>query len=277
MIAATLLFAFLPYTSIFSVLAIFFSAFVAGMMNAVAGGGTLLTFPTLLWMGRDPIVANITSTLGLIPASIGGMIGYRRELVGSRKWMIMLGAPSIVGGIVGAYLLLRTPSQTFAVIIPYLILFATVLFAAGEPVNKMLRRRDRKTSDSQADQREGDPRTSWWIGAIVFQFFVAIYVGYFGAGAGILMLAAMGLLGFTNIHQMNGLKNFLGLSINGIAAVYFSLSGSVNWADALIMAVGAIAGGYGGAGLAQMLGPRFVRRAVVVIGLVMTISLLFRR
>jgi len=246
---------------------IFAAAFMAGMINSVAGGGTLLTFPSLVFIGRDPIIANVTSTVALWPGSLGGMLGFRRELGGSRRWMELLAGPSVVGGLVGAVLLLQTPSKTFAAIVPFLILFATILFALQEPLTRYIRGEDPAHHQGAA----------WGVGAAGFQFCVAVYGGYFGAGIGILMLAALGLLGLTDIHQMNGLKNFFAVCINLIAAIYFMLWGPVNWGDALVMAAGAISGGYGGAGLARRLGRPFVRRVVVVIGLGMGVSLLFRR
>ena len=246
-------------------LAIFAAAFVAGMINSVAGGGTLVSFPTLVWIGRDPIVANVTSTIGIWPASLGAMVGFRRELRESRRWIGVLLAPSFIGGILGAVLLLRTPSHTFAALVPYLILFATALFAAGDRIA-------RRSSELAATG--AGPRSSW--AAVSFQFLVAVYGGYFGAGIGILMLAALSLLGLRDIHRMNGIKNTLAVFLNGIAAIYFSFSGRVVWSDALVMAIGASAGGYGGAGLARALGQAFVRRAVVVIGIAMGLSLLWR-
>jgi len=245
-------------------LVIFIAAFIAGMINSVAGGGTLVSFPALVWIGRDAITANITSAIALWPGSLGGLLGYRRELGDSRKWMLWLTAPSVVGGVIGAVLLLRTPSPTFKTIVPYLILFATLLFAVQERITRALR-----------DDAPKEPGRAWWAGAVLFQFLVAVYGGYFGAGIGILMLAALGLLGLTDIHQMNGLKNFFALCINGVAAAYFIISGAVNWPDVLIMSAGAIAGGYGGAGLARRMGRAFVRRAVIVIGFAMAVSLLF--
>jgi len=163
--------------------------------------------------------------------------------------------------------LLRTPSRVFGSLVPYLILFATVLFAAQEPIARRLRR-------GRPEGHVTDSR--WWVGAAVFQLFVALYGGYFGAGIGILMLAALGLLGLGDIHQMNGLKNFFAVCVNLVAAVYFMLWGPVNWLDAVVMAIAAIGGGYGGAGLARRLGREFVRRVVIVIGCAMTISLLLR-
>jgi|ERR1700730_17047380 uncharacterized membrane protein YfcA len=250
---------------------VFFAAFIAGMMNSVAGGGTLVTFPTLVWLGIDPIRANVTSTVALWPGSLGAMAGFRRELGDSRRWMILLGAPSVVGGLIGARLLLLTPTRLFASIVPYLILFATILFAVSEP----LIRRLRPNLSAPANATHA-PARALWVGAMIFQFFVSVYGGYFGAGIGILMLAALGLMGLTDIHRMNGLKNFFAACINFVAASYFIGSGRVEWTHAQIMVVGAIAGGYGGAGLARRLGPRFVRRAVIVIGFAMAVSLLFR-
>ncbi|HKP11212.1 MAG TPA: sulfite exporter TauE/SafE family protein [Blastocatellia bacterium] len=267
---------------------IFGAAFVAGMMNSVAGGGTLLTFPALIWMGIDPKAANVTSTIALWPGSLGGMVGYRRELRDSRRFMLRLAPSSVAGGLVGALLLLRTPPDTFKAIVPFLILFATVLFAAGEPLMRWLRRERRESSsaapaDAVINQSEQTivaadaPSRAWWVGAVILQFFSATYGGYFGAGNGIVMLAVLGLLGLTDIHQMNGLKNFFAVCINVIASFYFMVWGPVHWAAALVMTVGAIVGGYGGAGLARRMGRRFARGAVIFIGLAMTLSLLFRR
>jgi uncharacterized membrane protein YfcA len=261
--------------TIWQTIVIFIAGFLAGAINSVAGGGTLVSFPALIWIGIDPKVANVTSTVALWPGSLGGMLGFRRELAGSRKWMLLLAGPSVLGGLIGALLLLGTDSGTFARMVPFLILFATLLFAAGEPMSRRLRRQ----SDETEAAASGDKQSrAWWAGAAIFQLGVAIYGGYFGAGIGILMLAALGLLGLTDIHQMNGLKNFFALCINIVAALYFMLWGPVEWPSAVIMAAGSIAGGLGGAGLARRLGRRFVRRVVIIIGLAMALSLLvFRR
>ncbi|HKG14412.1 MAG TPA: sulfite exporter TauE/SafE family protein [Pyrinomonadaceae bacterium] len=241
------------------------AAFAAGLINSIAGGGTLVSFPALLWVGRDPVLANATSTVALWPASLAGVYGFRRELKGGARLFLLFGVPSLLGGVLGAVLLLRTPSETFARLVPFLILFATLLLAAQEPISRRL------------GKEEGDGRTrAWWAGAVVFQFLVGVYGGYFGAGIGILMLAALGLLGFTDIHRMNALKNLLAICINGVAAVYFIASGAVIWSDVLVMTFAAIAGGYTGARLAYRLGRRFVRVAVIVIGLVMSVSLFFK-
>ena len=242
------------------------AAFAAGLINSIAGGGTLVSFPALLWAGRDPVLANATSTAALWPASLAGVYGFRRELKGEARTFLLFGAPSLAGGVLGAVLLLRTPSETFGRLVPFLILFATLLLAAQEPISRRLRR------------AEGghEPTRAWWAGAAAFQFCVGVYGGYFGAGIGILMLAALGLLGFTDIHRMNALKNLLAICINGVAAVYFVARGAVLWSDVLLMTFAAVAGGYAGARLAYRLGRRFVRLAVISIGLVMSVSLFFR-
>jgi uncharacterized membrane protein YfcA len=243
------------------------AAFAAGLINSVAGGGTLVSFPALLWAGRDPVFANATSTVALWPASLAGVYGFRRELAGGRRWLMLFGAPSLAGGVLGAVLLLRTPSETFGRLVPFLILFATLLLALQEPLSRRF-----ATGHAEGER----PSRAWLAGAALFQFLVGVYGGYFGAGIGILMLAALGLLGFSDIHRMNALKNLLAILINGVAAAYFIFSGAVIWSDVLLMTFAAVAGGYTGARLAYRLGRRFVRRAVVVIGLVMGVSLFFQ-
>lgn len=241
-------------------------AVLAGMVNSVAGGGTLLTFPTLVWLGQSPIVANATNTAAIWPGSLGGLWGYRQELRQSRPRLFFLVVPSIIGGIAGAILLQRTPPGVFARLVPFLVLFATLLFMAQGAVQHWLQLHEQEHTRGQ-----------WLVWATLFQFAVAVYGGYFGAGIGILMLAALSLLGLTDIHQMNGLKNLFAVCINVVAAVYFMAAGLVEWPVAAVMAMGAIAGGYGGAGLARRMGPRAVRRTVVGIGFAMTISLLLKQ
>jgi uncharacterized membrane protein YfcA len=236
------------------------------MINSVAGGGTLVSFPTLIWLGLPSVTANATSTVAIWPGSLGAMWGYRQELGAAERVMLALVIPSLVGGIAGALLLRYTPPALFDTLVPFLILFATLLFMVQEPIQRML-----KTA-SVAGHRS----TQWIVGAMLFQLLVALYGGYFGAGIGILMLAALSILGLTDIHQMNGLKNFLALCINGVAALYFIWSNMVYWPDVLIMAVGAIAGGYGGAGAARRLGRTAVRRIVIAIGLGMALSLFIK-
>ncbi len=240
----------------------FAAAFLAGAINSVAGGGTLVSFPTLIWLGLSSITANATSTVAIWPGAVSSMVGYRREVRSTPPRLVLLVLPSVVGGIAGALLLRRTPPALFDALVPFLILFATFLFMAQEPIQGRMKR-------IHAAHQSG----AWLTGAGVFQFFVGLYGGYFGAGIGILMLAALSILGLTDIHQMNGLKNFFGLSINGIAALYFVWSGMVYWPYVLIMAIGAIAGGYLGAGAARRIGRFAVRRIVVGIGFAMALSL----
>jgi len=245
----------------------FGSAFLAGAINSVAGGGTLLSFPTLIWLGLNSVTANATSTVAIWPGTVGSMWGYRRELRQAEARFRILIVPSLIGGLLGALLLRWTSSATFDKLVPYLILFATILLSAQEPVQRLL-----KTAHTERHRT-----TRWLVAAVLFQFLVGVYGGYFGAGIGILMLAALGILGLKDIHEMNSLKVVFGGSINGIAALYFIWSGMVYWPDVLIMAIGAIAGGFGGAGLARRMGRTAVRRIVIAIGFGMAISLFIRR
>lgn len=246
-------------------LILFIGAFAAGVVNSIAGGGTLITFPLLIWMGLDPKVANATSTVALWPGLFGGLYGFRKELENSSAILVRLGITSVIGGGLGAWLLIWTPSPTFARMVPFLILFATILFMAQGTINRRLR----------LQPIVPEPKASWWLGAIVFQFFSSMYGGYFGAGNGILMLAAMGLLGLHDIHRANGIKNFLGICINSVAVLSFALTHLVVWSDALLMAVAALLGGYFGAQMAVRVGQVWVRRGIVGIGFVIFFAMIW--
>jgi uncharacterized membrane protein YfcA len=237
---------------------------VGSAANAVAGGGTLLTFPALVALGVPPVSANATSTVALWPGSLSSMLGYRRELRGARAWAVRFAMPSIAGGVVGAALLMSTSEKRFAAIVPWLVLGATGLFAAQKPVMRWLARRATGPARvaADADGRLLPPT----LGLIAAQFLVAVYGGYFGAGAGIVMLAALGFMGLTNIHQMNGLKNWGGVCFNGVAALLFVFSGLVNWPIALAMAAGSTAGGYATAGIARRAPQAVIRGIVTAIG-----------
>ncbi len=245
----------------------FGAAFLAGMINSVAGGGTLVSFPALIFLGLNSVQANATSTVAIWPGSLGGMWGYRRELKTADRRMLALVIPSLIGGISGAWLLQFTPPAVFDKLVPFLILFATLLFMVQEPIQ-------RKLKTAQAVQHDSN---QWLIGAMLFQLFVALYGGYFGAGIGILMLAALSIMGLSDIHQMNGLKNFFALSINGIAALYFIWQKMVYWPDVIVMAIGAVAGGYLCAGIARKLGRTTVKRIVIFIGFAMAVSLFIKK
>src|SRR6266550_6265753 len=246
--------------------AMFIAALLAGIVNSIAGGGTLLTFPVLIWLGLDPKIANATSTVALWPGLFGGTFGYRREMNDSSLILMRLGVISVIGGGVGAWLLIITPSLTFARLVPFLILFATILFMIQRPVNRWL----------HLPAASGESKKAWWTFAIVVQFCSAVYGGYFGAGNGIWMLAAMGLLGLHDINRANGIKNFLGICINSIAVLSFAITHLVVWNDALLMAGAALAGGYFGAKMAVRIGQIVIRRAIIVIGFVITFAMLWR-
>jgi uncharacterized membrane protein YfcA len=240
---------------------------IAGTMNSIAAGGTLLTFPTLIWLGLNSVSANTTSTAAVWPGVVAGAFGYRHEVKTLPKRFFYFLAPSVTGGLIGAILLRLTPSATFDRFVPYLILFATFLFMIQDRIQRAVR-----SSHPEAHKSKG-----WFIGANIFQFIVGIYGGYFGAGIGILMLASFGILGLTDIHQMNGLKNILGAAINALAIVYFMLNGMIYWPDAGVLAAGTIAGGYAGVRVARKAGQKAVRAVVILIGLAMAVSLLMKR
>ncbi len=242
----------------------FSAALAAGAINSIAGGGTLVTFPALVWLGLPPMIANATNTVAISPGSLGSMWGYRNQLRQSGPRLIGLILPSLFGGAAGALLLRSTPPATFDFLVPYLILFATLLFMGQSLVQRVF---------GAVGSHESP---LWFAGAVVFQFFVALYGGYFGAGIGILMLAALSILGLEDIHQMNGWKNLFALCINGVAALYFIWHNMVSWPYVVVMAAGAIAGGVAGAALAQRVGRRVVRTTVIVIGFGMALSMFLR-
>ncbi len=247
------------------------SAFLAGIINAIAGGGTLLTFPALVAAGLPPLVANATSTVALLPGALTSMAGYRRELAGARTWAIGLTLPSLLGGGLGAWLLLHTPGATFDAVVPWLVLGATTLFIVQRPLLGWGRRHLTSVPDDTALTLAGPT-----MALLAWQFTIGIYGGYFGAGVGILMLAALGFMGFTNLHRMNGLKNWGGFCMNAVASVSFAVSGIVDWPIALSMTVGAMAGGYLGSRGAQRVPQHYVRAAVAAIGTVSGFWLLGR-
>jgi uncharacterized membrane protein YfcA len=237
------------------------SAFFAGVMNSVAGGGTLLTFPALLTALRPlfgdeaAAVANATSTVALLPGSFAGALGYRAELAASRRFVLRMLAPSLLGGLLGAWLLSQN-KEAFARLVPWLILTAAVLFLLQQPVARWMR-------THRPDHEPGPLGQSALIAA---QFLIAIYGGYFGAGIGILMLTALGFMGVGDMHRMNGVKTFLAAMINASSLVIFIPSGLVHWPMAAALAGAAIVGGYTGARVARRLPAAVVRWVVIAIG-----------
>ncbi len=240
----------------------------AGVMNAMAGGGTILTYPTLLFLGESAITANATSTVALWPGAASSMYGYRREVAQNKEWLKTLFLPSLLGGAIGAILLLKTPVRSFQRLAPFLILFATVLFMLQGVVARWA---------GSAEKTPGHHGPGRWAAAWLYQFGVGIYGGYFGAGIGILMLAVLGFMGLSDIHAANGIKNFFGMCINGVAAGYFIVRGAVDWPVALVMIAGAIAGGYAGARFARLIGRNKARAAVIVIGILVAAILLYEQ
>lgn len=251
-------------TDAFRLIAIVVIAGLGGMVNAIAGGGTLLTFPSIVALGVPPLVANATSTVALWPGAVSSMWGYRARLRGMRRWATTFAIPSLTGGVLGAWLLLATPEKRFTLIVPWLVIGATVLFAAQGPVLRRLRANSGSEAANARDDGEFAPRHG--AVALTCQFLVGVYGGYFGAGIGILMLAVLGYMGFSDIHRMNGLKNWGGLCMNFVAAVIFAFSGIVDWAVALAMAVGSTVGGYLASRAAQRVPQVVVRRAIVGVG-----------
>jgi hypothetical protein len=240
------------------------TAALGGAVNAIAGGGTLLTFPSLIALGVPPIVANATSTVALWPGTVSSMYGYRDALRGAGRWATAFALPSLAGGGVGAWLLLHTPPARFADLAPWLVLGATALFSLQGAIAA---RRTRPAADTAHIHARH----------LLLQFLVGVYGGYFGAGIGILMLAVLGMMGLRDIHQMNGLKNWGGACMNFVAAVTFAFTKLVNWPVALAMAVGSVAGGYVASRGAQRTPQIVVRRAVIAIGLASGAVLLLQR
>ena len=240
---------------------LFVTSIAAGAMNALAGGGTVLTFPVLLAGGISPVAANATNAVALVPGSFSAGWGFRGELGtnSGRVLGFLLGA-SIAGGLLGAWLVVLAGDKLFGALVPWLILGATALFIIQEPL-----RRWRERRNAGRPQPRLEDINVWTLAGA--QFLVAIYGGFFGAGMGILMLAELGFIGLTNIHQMNGLKNFASMCINAIAAVYFAIGKHVVWPIAAVMAVGSVLGGYAGAWVAQRIGEAMVRWVIIVIGL----------
>ena len=244
---------------------LFAAGALGGAINAVAGGGSFVAFPALLFTGVPPVLANATNTLALwigVTASGGA---YRKRMSISRRVMIPLVATSVVGGLAGAILMIRTPAQTFLRVLPWMLLGATLLFIFGKHL----------TGRIAADiSRESS--TGALVGASIFELIVAVYGGYFGGGVGIINLAMLSALGMTDIHEMNALKVILGGVINGMAAFTFVVMGAIVWPQAVVMTVGAVGGGYFAAHYAQKLPQVWIRGFVIFVGGAMTVYFFVR-
>ena len=242
-------------------LLLFSTAFIAGSLNAVAGGGSFITFPTLIFTGISPIIANATNNTALWIAAMASAGAYRRDLDIPKRELLILCVTSLMGGVIGSVILLYTSADVFKQLLPYLLLSATLIFTFSEPLKMWLQFQSNKSSESQSPPL---------LILVIAQLAISIYGGFFGAGLGILMLATLSFLGIKNIHTMNAFKSFLGSCINGIAIFPFMFAGLIAWHQAILMAVGGSLGGYLCAHYARKLDPRFVRIFVIVVGFSMT-------
>lgn len=243
------------------------SAFFAGAVNAMAGGGTLLTFPALLAVpGLTEIQANATSTIALLPGSAASAVGYRLELAKTKHLLGWLLLPSLIGGTVGALLVTVFDPEVFKTLVPWLILLAAVLFLIQAPLKKRF------------GSAHHEKPTGWGLTAIIFgQLLIAIYGGYFGAGIGILMLSVLPFMGTNSIHETNAAKTFLASAINLVSVVVFIIQGAVLWHYALVMAGSSIVGGYAGARLARRIPSQYVRLLIVLLGFTLAAYYLWKQ
>lgn len=237
-------------------LLLFLAAIVAGVLNSVAGGGSFFTFPMLIFTGMNPIIANATNTMAILPGTTASVFAYRKKIRANKQRLPMLIISSLIGSSFGAFTLLETPECVFSRLIPYLLLLATLLFAYGASLKQQLRKyRGKYFNDTIA---------------FFLQLLVSFYGGYFGGGMGMMILALLSLMGLANIHEMNAFKGVLGIAINAIAVCMFIAADMVAWQQALVMMCGTIIGGYCGATYAQRLPSESVRQFVIASGLVMT-------
>lgn len=235
------------------------AGYLAGVLNAIAGGGSFLTFPALVWAGVPPIMANATSAVAVLPGYLGGAAGFRRELAElSRRRHLQMSLVGLAGGLCGGLLLLVTPSALFEQVVPLLLLLATLMFAFGQPLLARLRRSQHP------------------LPLLPGLFVVSVYGGYFNGGLGIMLLAMFAAAGMTGLLLMNGLKNWISFVISLISVIAFALAGKVLWLEAGVMMLAATLGGYQGAALSRCLPTRWVKAFVVVVGLLMTLIFFIR-
>ncbi len=234
---------------------LFVAAFAAGAMNTIAGGGTFLTFPALVFVGVPPVLANATSAVSVFPGYLGGAMGFRDELRQfHRGRLLRLGLITLAGGFVGSLLLLVSSNKAFSVAVPFLLLAATLAFLFGDAVRAWALR------SRVVIAPEG----------MIGMFLVSIYGGYFNGGLGIVLLALFALWGMSDIHQMNGLKSGLSFALSAISVVTFAVAGAVEWPEAIVMMIASTAGGYAGAPMARALPKHIVRSIVAVVGFAMS-------
>lgn len=238
-----------------------FAAFLAGVLNTIAGGGTFLTFPALVFVGVPPVVANATSAVAVFPGYLGGALGFRQELAEmDRARLIRLGLITLAGGLAGSLLLLVSSNEAFSVVVPFLLLAATLVFLFSTQIRDYAARSSRAVTP---------------YGALGL-FGVAVYGGYFNGGLGIVLLALFALWGMTNIHQMNGLKNGLSFALSAVSVATFAVAGFVEWPEAIVMMVASTIGGYAGAPLARAIPAPVVRGLIAFIGFSMSAVFFYR-
>jgi uncharacterized membrane protein YfcA len=251
------------------------ASFIGGALNAVAGGGSFLTFPAMLGVGLGPIQANATNTVALWPGQLTSIAGYRDEVRKHKALAVRMAAAGLAGGTVGALVLLHTPAKTFLNLVPWLLLFAALIFAVSEPVMKWLTRRAAaKASPAQGKPIEEKPRNRWPL--LMATAVICFYIGYFGAGAGFLIISLLSVFGFQDLHEMNAMKVVSTTMANGVACLLFAFSGKVEWHFCLAAMGTCALGGYLSARTAKRVNPRLLRALVVCIGLGMAAYFFWR-
>ncbi|MFG2298110.1 sulfite exporter TauE/SafE family protein [Streptomyces sp. NPDC048603] len=257
------------HDSLWESVAVFAAGIGAGTINTIVGSGTLITFPVLLATGLPPVTANVSNTLGLVPGSISGAIGYRKELQGQGRRVRRLAVTTLIGGLAGAILLTTLPSESFDTIVPVLIGLALVLVIFQPRLAKALRERQENTGAGKGDP-DGGPALH------AGMLLASAYGGYFGAAQGVLYIGLMGLLLHDDLQRINAVKNVLAALVNGIAALFFLFVADFDWTAVLLIAVGSTLGGQIGAKIGRRLPPTALRAVIVVVGLVAIAQLLLR-
>jgi uncharacterized protein len=254
-----------------------FASFLGGTLNAVAGGGSFLTFPAMLGVGLGPIQANATNTVALWPGQLTSIAGYRDEVRKHPRLAWMMAAAGLAGGSAGAIILLNTPAQIFMNLVPWLLLFAALVFVLSEPVMKQIQRVRGDSAQGNAmdpDSAAGSKRKIWPL--VTATTAVCVYLGYFGAGAGFLIISLLSVFGFQDLNEMNAMKVVSTTMANGVACIFFAFSGKVEWRYCLAAMVTCAIGGYLSARVSQRLNPRLLRALVVLVGLGMAAYFFWR-
>lgn len=258
---------------------LFVAALIAGIINSVAGGGSFVTFPALLFSGIAPIAANATNTCAVWPGTVASAVAYRRGNAytpEAHRILPPLMIVGVLGGALGAHILLRTPQRTFTKLIPWLLLGATLVFLLSGRLSKWMRSQLGRRASRVPGSAEFRTPGALLIGGLFIELLLSIYIGYFGAGVGILILALLALLGIENVHTMNAMKTLLVSVVNGVALLTFIIGHRIVWPEAVVMVVGSALGGYAGAHFAQRTNPHRVRGVVIAVGFAMSAYFFFR-